>query len=198
MKEVQRSRIGRDRISQTTWRCDTASLGTTNPRAGSGFLLCIFSTSDMICANANTPINTGRNGMPPSSQAMPSVRRGCPITGSLPMTVITSPIAPDSRPALIEAPVSPATIDSAKTKREKYSHGPNSSASDASGPVVPTRKMPPSSPPKNDAQIPSHSALPGSPFCDIGKPSNIVATEEGLPGMPSRHEAMRPPDSPPM
>ena len=151
----------------------------------------------MICAKANTPISTGRNGTPPSSQLIPSVSRGAPKIGSLPRTVITRPMAPDSSPAVIDAPVSPATIDRAKTKSEKYSHGPNSSASEASGPVVPMRNTPPISPPKNDAQMPSHNALPGSPFCDMGKPSNMVATEEGLPGMPSRHEVMRPPDSPP-
>jgi hypothetical protein len=31
----------------------------------------------------------------------------------------------------------------------------------------------------------------------MGKPSKVVATAEGLPGMPSRHEVMRPPVSPP-
>jgi hypothetical protein len=94
--------------------------------------------------------------------------------------------------------VSPATIDSANTNSAKYSHGPKASAMRASGSVVPTRNRPPSSPPKNDAQMPSHSARPGSPLRDIGKPSNMVAIDEGLPGMPSRHEVMRPPDSPPM
>jgi hypothetical protein len=152
----------------------------------------------MICEKANTPISTGRKGMPPSSQRMPRLRRGWPITGSLPITVITRPIAPARSPLVIDSPVRPATIDSAKMKSEKYSQGPNSSANDASGPVVPTRNTPPSRPPKKDAQMPSHSALPGSPFFAIGKPSNMVATDEGLPGMPSRQEVMRPPDSPPM
>ncbi len=68
---------------------------------------------------------------------------------------MTRPIAPLSRPLSSEASVRPATMDSAKTKSEKYSHGPNWSANAASGPVAPTRKNAPSSPPMNDAQVPS-------------------------------------------
>ena len=59
-------------------------------------------------------------------------------------------------------------MDSASTKSEKYSHGPNSSANRASGPVAPTRTIAPSSPPKIDAQMPSQSARPGSPLRTIG------------------------------
>ena len=106
-------------------------------------------------------------------------------------------MAPLSRPLSSEASVSPATIDSAKTKREKYSQGPNWSAKAASGPVAPTRKNAPSSPPMNDAHVPSHIARPGSPRRAMGKPSNVVATADGLPGMPSRLEVTSPPDSPP-
>ena len=91
----------------------------------------------------------------------------------------------------------PATIESARTKSAKYSHGPNLSASSASGPVAATSTTAPSSPPSIEAQMPSHSALPGSPLRAIGKPSKVVATAEGLPGMPSRHEVIRPPVSPP-
>ena len=88
-------------------------------------------------------------------------------------------------------------MDRASTNSEKYSQGPNSSAIFASGPVAATSTTAPSSPPKIDAQIPSHSARPGSPFFAIGNPSKVVATAEGLPGMPSRHEVISPPVSPP-
>ena len=63
--------------------------------------------------------------------------------------------------------------------------------------MVAIRKTPPSSPPKNDDQMPIHSARPGSPFLAIGKPSKVVATADGVPGMPSRHAVMRPPAEPP-
>ena len=49
----------------------------------------------------------------------------------------------------------------------------------------------------NDAHVPSQMARPGSPRRAIGKPSNVVATADGLPGMPSRLEVTSPPDSPP-
>ena len=45
------------------------------------------------------------------------------------------------RPLSSEASVSPATIDSASTKSEKYSQGPNSSANAASGPVATIRNI---------------------------------------------------------
>ena len=62
--------------------------------------------------------------MPPSSHGMPSVRRGWPITGSLPRTVTTQPSAPESSPLMSELSTRPATIDSASTKSAKYSQGP--------------------------------------------------------------------------
>ena len=135
--------------------------------------------------------------MPPSSIGMPSVSRFCPITGSLPSMVTIIPNPPDTSPLASEASTSPATIDNASTNSAKNSHGPKRSAIAASGPVVATRNTAPSSPPKIEAQMPSQSARPGSPFFAIGKPSNVVATAEGLPGMPSRHEVIRPPVSPP-
>ena len=82
-------------------------------------------------------------------------------------------------------------------KSEKYSHGPNSSAKAARGPVVAMRKMAPRRPPATEAQTPSHTARPGSPFWAMGKPSNIVAMAEGVPGIPIRQAVMSPPHSPP-
>ena len=98
MKVDHSSRNGRDRISQITLGCDTARLIARSARSLRPPRRPCARPRDMICANANTPISTGRNGMPPSSKAMPSVRRGCPITGSLPSTVTTQPSAPESRP----------------------------------------------------------------------------------------------------
>ena len=50
---------------------------------------------------------------------------------------------------------------------------------------------------QTDAHTPSQMARPGSPLRAIGKPSNVVAIEEGEPGMPSRQQVMRPPVDPP-
>ena len=52
-------------------------------------------------------------------------------------------------------------------------------------------------PPQKDDQTPIPSANPASPRRAIGKPSNVVATEDGVPGMPVRMPDIRPPDSPP-
>ena len=45
--------------------------------------------------------------------------------------------------------------------------------------------------------MPSQIARPGSPFLAIGKPSNIVASEDGVPGMPSSVAVIKPPAEPP-
>ena len=62
----------------------------------------------------------------------------------------------------------------------------------ASGPVTNTRNSAPSSPPQTDAHTPSQMARPGSPLRAIGKPSNVVAIADGVPGMPSRQPVIEP------
>ena len=47
--------------------------------------------------------------------------------------------------------------------------------------------------PKNEAQMPSDSARPGWPARAMGKASKVVATEDGVPGMPRSAAEMRPP-----
>ena len=147
INEVHSSRNGRDRISQVTFTCDTARTEAALTASAMRSVPPIFSASVMICANANTPISTGRNSTPPSRNGMPKVSRGTPIIGSLPSTVTTRPNMPAIRPFSSDASTSPATIESASTKSEKYSHGPNLSANAASGPVAAIRKIPPSNPP---------------------------------------------------
>jgi hypothetical protein len=51
--------------------------------------------------------------------------------------------------------------------------------------------------PKNEAQIPIPRALPGCPFFTMGKASKVVATAEGVPGIPRRAAVIRPPERPP-
>ena len=111
--------------------------------------------------------------------------------------VTARPIAPDKSPFVTERPTSPATIDSAKTNSEKNSHGPNASASEAKGPVSSIRQRPPSAPPMKADQTPTQTDRPASPFLVIGKPSKVVATAEGVPGMPIRLAVIEPPAEPP-
>ena len=143
------------------------------------------------------PIRTGRNGKPPPMNSEPKVKRGTLPIGSVPITVIRRPIAVAMRLLVSDASARPATIAIASTNSEKYSHGPKASAIWASGPVTKMRNKPPTSPPKNEAHTPSHTARPGSPFRAIGKPSKVVAIADGVPGMPIRQAVMSPPAEPP-
>src|SRR6185312_2315191 len=127
----------------------------------------------------------------------PSVNRCTPMMGSGPITVTRRPIAPDSKPLVTDLPTSPATIESANTNSEKNSHGPNSNASEANGPVSSIRHKPPSAPPMNADQAPTQTERPAWPFLVIGKPSKVVATADGVPGIPMRLAVMDPPAEPP-
>ena len=192
------SRNGCLKISRFTLRCEKrSSLIPASDCTGWPLGPFSFSRSVMICAKAKMPIRTGRNGKPPPMNSEPKVKRGTLPIGSWPTTVINSPMAVEISPLSSEDSVSPATIAMASTNSEKYSHGPNSSAIAASGPVRNTRNKAPSRPPQTDAHTPSQMARPGSPLRDIGKPSNVVAIEAGEPGIPSRQQAIRPPVDPP-
>ncbi len=151
----------------------------------------------MIWAKAKMPMRTGRNWNPERRNSEPKLSRGTAMIGSAPMTVTMRPIAPERNPLRSDFSVRPATIASAKTKSEKYSHGPNWSANFASGIVPPIRKMAPRRPPIAEAQVPSQSARPGCPLRVMGKPSKVVAIAEGVPGIPRRHAVTSPPAQPP-
>ena len=116
--------------------------------------------------------------------------------GSWPITEIKSPMAVEIGLSN-EDSVSPATIAIASTNSEKNSHGPNSSAIAASGPVRNPRNGRRAGRPTPTPRAPSQRARPGSPFRAIGKPSNVVAIDEGVPGMPSNTAAISPPVDPP-
>ena len=143
------------------------------------------------------PIRTGRNWKPAPTKSEPKLKRGIAMIGSLPITVIRRPSPVEISPLTIEPSTRPATIAMARTNSEKNSHGPNSRAIAASGPVTKIRNAPPRRPPKNDAQTPSQTARPGSPARAIGKPSKVVAIADGVPGMPMRHAVTSPPAEPP-
>ena len=53
-------------------------------------------------------------------------------------------------------------------------------------------------PPRKEETIPSPNALPGSPFFVMGYPSNTVATDAGVPGIPISVAVINPPDVPPI
>src|SRR4029078_4626540 len=113
-------------------------------------------------------------------------------------TMVTArPIAPERRPLVTERPTSPATIESAKTNREKNPHVPHASASEAKGPVSSIKARPPSAPPMKADQTPTQTERPASPFLVIGKTSNVGATAERVPGAPIRLWGVETPADPP-
>ena len=52
-------------------------------------------------------------------------------------------------------------------------------------------------PPKKEDHNPRQSARPGLPDLTKGKPSNVVATEDGVPGIPVNIQDINPPENPP-
>ena len=81
----------------------------------------------------------------------------------------------------------------ANTISEKYSHGPRRTANSASGGAAKISTMVEITVPKNDAHTPMESARPGSPLRAMGKASKVVATDDGVPGMPSNAAEISPP-----
>ena len=79
----------------------------------------------------------------------------------------------------------------------KKSHGWNSSPTIASWGANNTSNIADMMPPQKEDQTPMPRARPGSPARAIGKPSKVVATEDGVPGMPVKMPDIRPPERPP-
>jgi hypothetical protein len=151
------------------------------------------STSEASCEMAKMPISTTRNGRPASSTSHPKSKRGCPSIGSAPTVEIASPISAAIRPRVAEWPTRLATMVSAKTMSEKYSHGPRRTAKRASGGAATIRKAVEMTVPRKDAQTPMDRARPGCPPRAMGNASNVVATADGVPGMPSSAAEISPP-----
>jgi len=92
-----------------------------------------------------------------------------------------------------------AIIVKANTIKEKYSHGPNFRAILATWGAKVIKTTIPINEPRNEAEIPIINASPGFPFfIAIGYPSNVVATADGVPGIPNRIAEIKPPDKPPI
>ena len=151
INDAQSRTKGRVRISHITFTWLTARLSFCAASVCNCCSEPSFSMSLMICAKAKVPIRTGKKGIPPSRVGMPKVSLSLPITGSLPNTVTTRPSPPAIKPLTMDDSTSPATIESARIKSEKYSQGPNSSARRASGPVLATKTTAPSKPPMSEA-----------------------------------------------
>ena len=177
---------------QCSMRIDPASV-SINALCASARL----STSLRSWLKANRPISTGRIEKPWFRSSMPKEKREVAVIASSPIIARNSPMTPAMPPLSRESPERLAMMVSAKTISEKYSHGPNHKPISASGGANDMSSTAPTRPPKNDDQTPTPRARPGWPRRAMGKPSKVVATEEGVPGMPNKVPEMRPPEKPP-
>ena len=118
----------------------------------------------MISAKPNRPIATLTTPMPSVSCGMPKSKRATPELTSVPTMPSSRPVtiiamALSSEPcASTTAPISPSTI------REKYSAGPNFSASSDSGIETAAMNTVATQPAKKDASAAVASAAPASPL----------------------------------
>ncbi|GHC17384.1 hypothetical protein GCM10008094_03680 [Aidingimonas halophila] len=148
----------------------------------------------MICESANSPISAGIKSTPPVKLEKPAVRRTVPVIESIPIKEIRTPTKPPTIPFIIELSDMEAIIVRPKTPREKYSIALNLRATLAINGDIRARTVTLIIPPIMDATIQSPNALPGSPFWAIGNASNVVATEEGVPGIFNNAAGMDPPE----
>ena len=152
------------------------------------------SISLMSWAKAKSPISTGRKPKPCLIASIPKSKREIAVMSSSPMVAMSRPISPAIPPLSMDSLARLAIMVSAKAMRAKNSQGPNLRPKRAMGGANRTRSTAPMRPPKNEDQIPTPRARPGFPCRAIGNPSKVVATEEGVPGMPSSVPEMRPPE----
>ena len=154
-------------------------------------------TSLNNCEKANRPISTAIKSKPDKRASDPKSKRAMPAASSSPTVRTRRPKAPAIRPLTKCLPARLAVMVSANITNMKKSQGWNSRPTRANCGARVIKQMAEKMPPKKDDHTPKPNARPGLPPRAMGKPSNVVATEDGVPGMPVRIPAINPPDSPP-
>src|SRR4051794_20841022 len=145
-----------------------------------------------ISANPNSPIATTTTPMPSDSSGMPKSKRATPELTSVPTMPSNSPttimaMAFSKEPcASTTAPMSPSTIN------EKYSAGPNFSASADSGSDTAATSTVAHVPAKKEPRAAVASAAPAWPLRAIWYPSRHVTTDDDSPGMLTRIAVVEP------
>ena len=129
--------------------------------------VCSCSRFRMISPSPNTPIASATKLSPSAISGRSKVKRGVPVSTSV-------PTRPKSRPrtimvnALSSEPLASATeATRPKTISEKYSAGPNSSATLASGGANSARITVATEPAKNEPRAAVAKAWPALPFFAI-------------------------------
>src|SRR4051794_36944571 len=114
------------------------------------------------------------------------------------------PTAARPKPSIIDASVfaggsllMPTKLQNVSSWTAKNSAGPNLSANLASSGARNVISSTANSAPTNDDVNAAVSACAALPCCAIGKPSKVVATDHGSPGMLNRIDVIAPPNSAP-
>src|SRR5699024_5501953 len=126
-----------------------------------------------------------------------NVNLSIPSKGSIPTKETRIPKETDSKPLIKEPSSKLATAHRPNNINEKFSQGPKASAHCDRKGAATIKIIPEMIVPIKDDHNPKDRALPGSPFFAIGYPSNVVATAEGVPGIPKRQAVIKPPEFPP-
>ena len=145
----------------------------------------------------NRPITAIRKSKPFSNSVKPKVRRRLPV-------ILSSPTAASAKPIIIATMVlnagslpMPMKLQNARKKTANFSAGPNCNANFATSGASSVIMITANSAPTNEEVKAAVSASPARPCCAIGWPSNVVATDQGSPGMLNSTEVMAPPNSAP-
>ena len=117
--------------------------------------------------------------------------------GSVPAIERTMPISPAIRPFVMDLPETVEIIVKPKKARAAYSGAEKLVHNAASFGAAKTRIAQLTSEPTPLAKAAHPNASAALPFFDMGYPSKVVTTADGVPGMLSRMLATAPPAIPP-
>ena len=148
-------------------RLTSSAEGISEPSRACAGRTVVRSRLSRISLTPNRPMATGTSATPSISSRVPNVKRGAPITGSIPTIAIRSPATPESSARTREPLASPVTSDRPSTISAKYSGGPNRRAIEVSGSASRTRPMVATVPAKNEPIAAIASAGPARPCLAI-------------------------------
>ena len=114
-----------------------------------------------------TPITTGTIPNPSRSSIRPKVKRGAPMTRSIPTCAMSRPSTADRSARINERPASPVTSDRPTNIRAKNSGGPNLRAKRVRGRATSTSPMVVIVPPMKEPIAAMASADPARPCLAI-------------------------------
>ena len=123
---------------------------------------------------------------------MPKVSRGWPVTTSNPTVERRKPAAIMTA-AFAGAPPGPMKVPNAIKSTPNISGGPKLKASSANGIGEKVKRTAAIRAPTNETTKPADMASAALPCSARSLPSNMTATDQGLPGTAKRIEVMSPP-----